>query len=68
MESYMDDVLAAFLEELNQKYMTEYLTYCLNELVTNSKKANTKRIYFQEKNLNILDPVEYELGIRNKLQ
>ena len=65
MESYMDDVLAAFLEELNQKYMTEYLTYCLNELVTNSKKANTKRIYFQEKNLNILDPVEYELGMKD---
>ena len=65
MESYMDEVLAAFLEELNQKYMTEYLTYCLNELVTNSKKANTKRIYFQEKNLNILDPVEYKLGMKD---
>ena len=49
MELYMDSVLAAFLEELNQHHMIEYLTYCLNELVTNSKKANTKRIYFKEK-------------------
>lgn len=65
MELYMDSVLAAFLEELNQHHMIEYLTYCLNELVTNSKKANTKRIYFKEKKLNILDKDEYERGMKS---
>ena len=65
MELYMDSVLAAFLEELNQHQMIEYLTYCLNELVTNSKKANTKRIYFKEKKLNILDKDEYERGMKS---
>ncbi|MBQ7881159.1 MAG: HDOD domain-containing protein [Treponema sp.] len=65
MELYMDSVLAAFLEELNQHHMIEYLTYCLNELVTNSKKANTKRIYFKEKKLNILDKDEYEWGMKS---
>ncbi len=65
MELYMDSVLAAFLEELNQHQMIEYLTYCLNELVTNSKKANTKRIYFKEKKLNILDKDEYEQGMKS---
>ncbi len=65
MEVYMDSVLKAFLEELNQNQMVEYLTYCLNELVTNSKKANTKRIFFKEKKLNILDKDQYEEGMKN---
>ncbi len=65
MEVYIDSVLSAFLEELNQNQMIEYLTYCLNELVTNSKKANTKRIYFKEKKLDITVPEEYEKGMKN---
>lgn len=65
MEVYMDSVLRAFLEELNQNQMIEYLTYCLNELVTNSKKANTKRIFFKEKNLNIFDKTDYETGMQS---
>ena len=64
MEVYMGSVLKAFLDELNQNQMVEYLTYCLNELVTNSKKANTKRIYFKEKHLDISNPVEYEEGMK----
>lgn len=65
MEVYMDSVLSAFLEELNQNQMIEYLTYCLNELVTNSKKANTKRIFFKEKNLDISNPKDYETGMKS---
>ena len=49
MEVYMGDVLTAFLSELNQFHMIEFLTYSLKELVTNAKKANTKRVYFKEK-------------------
>lgn len=65
MSEYMEDVLAAFLAELNQSEMNEYLRYCLNELVTNSKKANTKRIYFREKGLNIFDDDDYEQGMKH---
>ncbi len=65
MSEYMEEVLAAFLSELNQSSMNEYLKYCLNELVTNSKKANTKRIYFREKGLNIFDDAEYEVGMKH---
>ena len=65
MEIYMDSVLAAFLDELNQNQMIEYLTYCLNELVTNSKKANTKRIYFRERKLDITNKDDYELGMKD---
>lgn len=64
MEVYMGDVLTAFLKELDQSQMIEYLNYCLNELITNAKKANTKRVYFTQKNLDITDPKDYELGLK----
>ncbi len=64
MEDYMNSVLAAFLSELNQQQMIEYLSYCLNELMTNSKKANTKRIYFLEKKLDINNNADYAEGMK----
>jgi hypothetical protein len=63
MELYMKDVLSFFLKELNQDFMTEYLTYCLSELCTNAKKANTKRIYFLERNLDIMSEADYKSGM-----
>ncbi|AEE17904.1 HDOD domain-containing protein [Treponema brennaborense] len=65
MEIYMNRVLTIFLHELDQDFMTEYLTYCLNELITNSKKANTKRIYFREKDLDITDMHDYTVGMEH---
>ena len=65
MEEYMNSVLAVFLDELNQRQMIEYLTYCLNELMTNSKKANTKRVYFREKKLDINNDTDYEKGMKD---
>ncbi len=64
MEVYMNDILRVFLEELNQNHMTEYLSYCLSELITNAKKANTKRIYFKTKNLDIANHSDYDLGMK----
>ena len=63
MEVYMCDILSAFLTELNLPHMIEFLTYSLNELVTNAKKANTKRVYFAEKNLDINDYNDYQKGM-----
>ena len=63
MEMYMGEILSLFLTELNQPHMIQYLTYSLNELVVNAKKANTKRIYFKEKNLNIFDLNDYNKGM-----
>jgi putative nucleotidyltransferase with HDIG domain len=65
MEVYMGEVLAVFLREIKQERMTDFLTYCLSELVTNAKKANTKRVYFQEKNLIIDNPIDYDAGMKN---
>ena len=35
-----------------------------DELVVNAKKANTKRIYFQEKNLDIFNLDDYNIGMK----
>ncbi|HAH60875.1 MAG TPA: hypothetical protein DCL73_02110 [Treponema sp.] len=64
MEIYMNDVLTAFLMELNQQQMIQYLNYCLNELITNAKKANTKRVYFRDKELDITNENDYNLGMK----
>lgn len=65
MEMYMDEVLTAFLNELNQNQMVEYLTYCLEELMNNAKKANTKRVYFEDKKLDITNQHDYEIGMQD---
>lgn len=63
MEEYMGQVLSAFLTELGQPQLIQYLGYCLNELITNAKKANTKRIYFKERHLEITDVNDYNKGM-----
>lgn len=64
MEIFMSEVLRSFLTQLNLEELTLYLTYCLNELIVNANKANTKRVYFQEKNLDLFDKEQYELGMK----
>lgn len=64
MELYMMEVLRYFLKELQQEHSFEYLSYCLSELITNAKKANTKRIYFKTKNLNLFDTKDYTEGMK----
>lgn len=64
MEIYMADVLTAFFKELHQEQMIQYITYCQNELITNAKKANTKRVYFKERGLDINNPDDYEEGMK----
>ena len=51
MELYIGEVVSFFLRELNLGYMIQYILYCVRELTSNAKKANTKRVYFKEKNL-----------------
>ena len=64
MEMYMNAVLATFLEEIGKPQLKEYMTYCLSELVGNAKKANTKRIYFKEKNLDVHNRRDYMEGMK----
>jgi putative nucleotidyltransferase with HDIG domain len=63
-EIYLDKVLESFLAELGQAKLKEPLSYCLRELAVNAKKANTKRVYFQEKKLDLGKDQDYELGMK----
>jgi len=64
IEVYMEEVLDVFLTELGQKKLKDYLVYCLKELAVNAKKANTKRVYFETKGLDINDASDYEEGMK----
>jgi hypothetical protein len=55
IEVYMEEVLDVFLGELGQKKLKDYIVYCLRELAVNAKKANTKRVYFDSRGLDIDD-------------
>ena len=59
------NILNVFLEECNESYLFNCLSYCLFELLDNASKANAKRIYFKEQKLNINDAGDYANGMRN---
>ena len=63
MDMYIRDVTSEFLEECNQQHKNKYLGFCLGELLTNAKKANTKRIYFRDKKLDITKSEDYKKGM-----
>ena len=58
-------ILSEFLKACNQEYLFNYLSYCLFELLDNASKANAKRIYFREHNLNINDENDYKSGMKD---
>jgi len=64
-EEYLAELLEVFLTELGHAEIKDPLVYCLRELAVNAKKANTKRVYFVEKGLDIGDPKEYESGMKH---
>ena len=62
-EDYIEEVLGIYLDEFGQGELKDRIAYCMRELAVNAKKANTKRIYFQEKNLDINNKEDYEKGM-----
>lgn len=63
-EIYMEEVLRIFLEEFGQGHLKDRISYCLKELTINAKKANTKRVYFKELNLDINNKDDYQKGMQ----
>ncbi|MGP1455770.1 MAG: HDOD domain-containing protein [Treponema sp.] len=61
---YITSVACTFLELIHQKAIQDYIVYCLHELITNAKKANTKRVYFKIKGLDINDENSYTEGMK----
>ncbi|QEN09231.1 HDOD domain-containing protein [Oceanispirochaeta crateris] len=64
-EVYLEDILGVYLRELGQETLVDRLAYCLKELAVNAKKANTKRVYFEEKGLSLDSKDDYQEGMKN---
>jgi hypothetical protein len=63
IERYIEKVVTMFLEQIKLEELKDSLAYCVQELVVNAKKANTKRVYFMERGLNLYDPGDYQTGM-----
>ena len=63
IEAYIEQVIDAFLRQMDQLKLKDYIVYCVQELVVNAKKANTKRVFFIERGLNINDDGDYKIGM-----
>jgi putative nucleotidyltransferase with HDIG domain len=61
----LDRILEVYLSELGQEKILEPLSYCLKELIINAQKANTKRLYFEEKGLDITNKEDYGKGMED---
>lgn len=65
IEVYVEQVLETFLREVGHEKLKDYLSYCVRELAVNAKKANTKRVYFTERGLDLNNPEDYKAGMQN---
>ena len=63
IEMYVEQILAEVFKQLNQERIKDYVVYCIQELAVNAKKANTKRVYFTERGLDITNPDDYKEGM-----
>ena len=63
IEVYIEQVLSVFLRQVNQDKLKDYVVYCVQELTVNAKKANTKRVYFVERGLDLTNPNDYKEGM-----
>ena len=63
IEVYIEQVVSTFLKQLEKDKLRDYVVYCVQELTVNAKKANTKRVYFMERGLDLNNPVDYKDGM-----
>jgi len=63
-EDYYVEVLKYFLEHIGKDKIGDYLGYCVREIINNAKKANTKRVFFIDQNLDINNIEHYNKGMK----
>jgi len=63
-EDYIDEILKYYLAEIGHEKIFNPMSYCIKELTVNAKKANTKRVYFKERSLDINDETDYDEGMK----
>lgn len=62
-ENFLTDILGLILDEIAKENLFGYLRYCYKELLGNAKRANIKRIYFNEMKLDIHNENDYRQGM-----
>jgi hypothetical protein len=63
VEKYIEEVITFFLNYVQQNRLRDNVVYCVQELVVNAKKANTKRVYFIDRGLDLGDQNDYQKGM-----
>ncbi|MDR2922872.1 MAG: HDOD domain-containing protein [Treponema sp.] len=63
VEIYIEEVITFFLKYAGKENLKDYIVYSILELAANAKKANTKRVYFIERGLDISNEYDYSLGM-----
>jgi hypothetical protein len=63
VEHYIEQVVSIFLDYVKQGRLRDNVIYCIQELVVNAKKANTKRVYFIDRGLDLNNNNDYKQGM-----
>jgi putative nucleotidyltransferase with HDIG domain len=63
IEQYIEQVITIFLRQVDREKLKDYIVYCVQELAVNAKKANTKRVYFIERGLDLANLNDYKEGM-----
>jgi len=63
IEVYLEDIITVFLRLAGQEKLTDFIVYCVRELASNAKKANTKRVYFLERGYDLSNANDYKEGM-----
>jgi len=63
MEIYIEEVISFFLKYAGRENLKDYIVYSVMELAANARKANTKRVYFIERGLDISKDYDYMIGM-----
>jgi len=64
-ELYIEEVITFFLKYAGKEHIKDYIVYGVLELAANAKKANTKRVYFAERGLDISNDYDYMIGMED---
>ncbi|MCX7678342.1 MAG: HDOD domain-containing protein [Spirochaetes bacterium] len=57
-------IIHAYLQKIDAMYLKEMFVTITKELINNAVKANLKRVYFNERQLDITNPAHYEEGMK----
>ena len=62
---FIKSISLEYLRSLGKEKFYNLLCLCMEEVISNSVKANIKRAYFLFNNLDITNPDDYEKGMKN---